>query len=322
MSRSASAILERGFTGIVLALCTVAAAFTARGVSGIAAATLAAAPADLAAAPLALPRALSVAPDDTPSAEAILARNPFDSATGSLLRHDPGPEGDADAVPIDPANAPRCDALVVHAIVATADEGASFASLSTEAEPHAVLRARGGTVGAKVVRFVGRDRVWLSDGAGYRGLCQVALFAPSTATAPAASAAPLPVTAPVRGGGAPLDPVIAKGIEQVSATERRIDRGVFEKILAEHAELTRGTGVAPIRENGNVVGLKVSGVRPDGLLATLGIENGDRLTSLNGFDVTDPEKALNAYAQLRVAPKIVVVVVRAGRPLQLDYVLR
>jgi general secretion pathway protein C len=263
--------------------------------------------------------------DDTPSAEAILTRNPFDSVTGSLVRHDQGPGGDApDDVPIDPATAPRCDALVVHAIVAGEDEAASFASLSTEAEPRAVLRARGGNVGKKVVRFVGRDRVWLSDGAGYRGLCQVALFAPPPPPGAAGSAppatAPLPATGLVRGGA--LDPVIAKGIEVVSPTERRVDRGVFEKILAEHAELTRGTGLVPVRENGNVIGLKISGVRPEGLLAKLGVENGDRLTTINGFDVADPEKLLNAYAQLRTVPKVVVVVVRGGRPVQLDYVLR
>jgi general secretion pathway protein C len=318
MSRTASRILERGFTACVLVLGAVAAAFAARGVSGIAAATLAATPADLAAAPLQAPRAPALTSDDTPSAEAILVRNPFDSVTGSLVRHDPGPGGDPpDDVPIDPATAPRCDALVVHAIIAAEDEAASFASLSTEAEPHAVLRARGGSVGTKVVRFVGRDRVWLSDGAGYRGLCQVVLFGPPPAPSGVVA---LPATGVVRAGS--LDPVIANGIETVSPTERRVDRGVFERILAEHAELTRGTGLVPVRENGSVVGLKISGVRPEGLLAKLGIENGDRLTTINGFDVADPEKLLNAYAQLRTVPKVVVVVVRAGRPVQLDYVLR
>ncbi len=321
-------MLERGFTGIVVLLGVVATAFSARGVSAIAAATLNASPAELAAAPLQAPGARSAPTDDTPSAEAILTRNPFDSVTGSLVRSDPGPAVDvADDVPIDPATAPRCDALIVHAIVAGEDEAASFASLSTEAEPHAVLRARGGNVGGKVVRFVGRDRVWLSDGAGYRGLCQVALFAPPPPPGAAGPAPPtsaqLPAAGLVRGGGgASLDPVIAKGIEVVSPTERRVDRGVFEKILADHAELTRGTGLVPVRENGNVVGLKISGVRPEGLLAKLGVENGDRLTTINGFDVADPEKLLNAYAQLRTVPKVVVVVVRGGRPVQLDYVLR
>jgi hypothetical protein len=37
------------------------------------------------------------------------------------------------------------------------------------------------------------------------------------------------------------------------------------------------------------------GIRPDTLLGTLGLENGDRLQTINGFDMASPEKALEAY---------------------------
>ena len=61
------------------------------------------------------------------------------------------------------------------------------------------------------------------------------------------------------------------------------------------------------------------GVRPDTLLGTLGMENGDRLQTINGFDMASPEKALEAYARLRQADKLTVQVNRRGQNINLDY---
>ena len=53
-------------------------------------------------------------------------------------------------------------------------------------------------------------------------------------------------------------------------------------------------------------------MRPDTLLGMLGMENGDRLQTINGFDMTSPEKALEAYARLRTADHLTVPVNRKG----------
>jgi general secretion pathway protein C len=55
------------------------------------------------------------------------------------------------------------------------------------------------------------------------------------------------------------------------------------------------------------------------LLGTLGMENGDRLESINGFDMASPEKALEAYARLRTASNLNVKVNRRGKPVSIDY---
>ena len=48
-------------------------------------------------------------------------------------------------------------------------------------------------------------------------------------------------------------------------------------------------------------------------------ENGDRLQTINGFDMTSPEKALEAYARLRTADHLTVQVNRKGSNTNLDY---
>ena len=51
----------------------------------------------------------------------------------------------------------------------------------------------------------------------------------------------------------------------------------------------------------------------------LGMENGDRLQTINGFDMTSPEKALEAYARLRSADHLTIQVNRRGANMNIDY---
>jgi len=106
---------------------------------------------------------------------------------------------------------------------------------------------------------------------------------------------------------------------KVSATEYNIDRGVVDKILENQADLMRQARIVPEQENGKVVGIRMFGVRPDTLLGHLGMENGDRLQTINGFDMASPEKALEAYARLRTADKLTVSLNRRGQNMNLDY---
>ena len=55
------------------------------------------------------------------------------------------------------------------------------------------------------------------------------------------------------------------------------------------------------------------------LLGMLGLENGDRLQAINGFEMASPEKALEAYARLRTADHLTVQVNRRGQNVNLDF---
>ena len=93
----------------------------------------------------------------------------------------------------------------------------------------------------------------------------------------------------------------------------------LDKILENQADLMRQARVVPEQENGRTVGIRMFGIRSDTLLGTLGMENGDRLQTINGFDMSSPEKALEAYARLRTADKLTVQVNRGGKNMNLDY---
>ncbi|MBX3233660.1 MAG: general secretion pathway protein GspC [Labilithrix sp.] len=251
--------------------------------------------------------------------EPIITRNPFDHVTGSLkpVPVDESVETTGPLDTTDPWNAPNCDGVKVLIIAASADPEWSFAAFSGEGGK-SIMRRRGGDVNGKTLHFVGWDRVWLQNGAA---LCQASLFETKDAPKAAAPAAPAPASdaGPPPRGAKPLDPDMAKGIQKVSPTEFNIDRGVVDKILENQAELMRQARIVPEQENGKVVGIRLFGVRPDTLLGTLGMENGDRLQTINGFDMASPEKALEAYARLRTADKLTISLNRRGQNMNIDY---
>src|SRR5580704_2147269 len=316
-------ILRRHFWAVILALVAIAAFLGAQGMTQVVGASLSITEAELAAAPLTgrLPPPPSSASPHATNADAILARNPFDSVTGPLNAVAvslPDQVASAPALDLsDPMNAPDCDGVTILVIAASADPDWSFAAFETQAEQgKSILRRRGGEVGGKTVTFIGWDRVWMVAG---NQLCQSRMFKPPAAASAAptvAAAAPPP---PAAGGASGVSAEIKNGIQKPSDNEFKVDRGVVDKILENQAELMRQARIVPEQENGKVVGIRLFGVRPDTLLGTLGMENGDRLEKINGFDMASPEKALEAYARLRTADHLTIAINRKGSEQNLDY---
>ena len=102
-------------------------------------------------------------------------------------------------------------------------------------------------------------------------------------------------------------------------TNFRVTRGLVDQVLANQAKLMRTARVIPHEENGRVVGVKLYGIRRNSLLGRLGVQNGDMLRTINGFDMSSPDSALEAYARLREADNLTLSVVRRGQPMTIDY---
>lgn len=317
--------LRRYFAGVILALIAVAAYFQAAGITQLAGSALAPDDKGLAGPPV--PRVHVAAPassgpeDHTTSARWIMERNPFDSVTPRPLDAPPvvdaGPEAVIDLEHYE--NAPVCDGVKALIIVASGEPGWSMAALSAGAgTPQTKLVRVGDEIGGgRVVQIIEWNRVVLSLGSA---ICQMQMFKPSKPAATAAAApAPTPPPPAPAGGPASLPADIASKIQKVSANEFNVDRQVVDKILENQAELMKSARIVPEQENGKVVGIRLFGIRPDTLLGTLGLENGDRLQSINGFDMASPEKALEAYARLRTADHLTVQVNRRGGNQNIDF---
>lgn len=247
--------------------------------------------------------------ENAPNADPILARNPFDHVTGSLL---PNGAESADDVAPDVLHAPPCAGTRPLFLVKAEDPDASIAAL--EVNGQRVLRRRGGEVAGMHVAYIGVERVWLE---GEKGLCQAGVFTPAVA-----SQNEKPADKEVPRGTSALERDIGAKIERTGATDFVIDRGTLERIFESQGDLSKPRLIAE-KDGDRVVGLRMVGVKPGSVVAKLGLENGDRLETLNGFDVSSPEKMFEAYARIRAgADRIAIRVTRAGRTMDLVYAVR
>jgi general secretion pathway protein C len=272
---------------------------------------------------MALPASSTANPKD---AEPILARNPFDSVTGPLNKKpldettDKPPTLDLS----DPLGAPACEGIRAAIVTESPDPNWSIAALAGTGETAPKMRRIGDEVNSKTLVYIGYNAreespaVWLAAGAN---LCQVFLFPRAQKTPPAASseaAGATPAEPQQPRGPAKIPQDIADKIKKISDTEYQVDRSVVDKVLENQAELMRSARIIPETKDGQVVGVRLFGIRPDTLLGSLGIQNGDRLETINGFSMSSPEKALEAYTRLRAADGLNLQVNRRGQPTTID----
>jgi general secretion pathway protein C len=210
--------------------------------------------------------------------------------------------------------APDCEAIAVHIVSESKDRAWSLASLRVAGEPGPRLCRIGDEVAGQRVEFIGYNprqataAVWLSSA---NRLCQAAVAArpnlPDTRTVTVSAAA------------AEFDaaPEIAANVQRLSDTEFNLSRPAFDRLFENALHLGSHLRVVPEMKDGRTVGVRVFGVRPGTWLSALGLKNGDRVESINGFDCTKPEALLEAYARLRTTDEIDVKLTRGGAKAQL-----
>ncbi len=106
--------------------------------------------------------------------------------------------------------------------------------------------------------------------------------------------------------------VILASIREISPTEHTIKQQAAD-LLFEHQNIMMKAGrIVPEQAGGKITGLRMFGIRADGVLGRLGFENGDRLERIQGKSMASPEQALEVYAALRGAKTIEIEVNRRG----------
>jgi len=257
----------------------------------------------------------------------LLRRNIFDSARGDLTA-EPLPESTDGAVgqPIadwDPSKpAPTCTGRLrlVGSVMSPGYPEWSFAAIAGTNDGKTLLYREGSNVDGSRVMLVRSSSVVVS---GSSGACQLLMFGEEEGTvarAPAVATAPAKPSAPLDPRSAGLnDAELEEGIEKITETKYTIQRSLVDKALANQGSLMKAARVIPHEENGRVVGVKLYGIRRNSLLGRLGVRNGDMLRTINGFDMTSPDTALEAYSRLRTADKLTLAVKRQNNEITIEY---
>ena len=314
-------------TAIILATLALCAFFLAQGTTRVLASELLASGA-AAEQPSGTPTPIFIATfPRNRDATIILRRNIFDSARGDLTA-EPLPEATVgpDGTPVeewDPTRpAPDCTGKLrlVGSVMSPGYPDWSFAAITGTSDGKTMLYREGSNVDSSRVMAVLASSVVVS---GSSGVCRLLMFGEeegASARTPAPVAKSKPATTDPKGRNAGLtDQELDDGIEKVSDTKFNIQRSLVDKALANQGSLMKAARVIPHDENGRVVGVKLYGIRRTSLLGRLGVRNGDMLRTINGFDMTSPDTALEAYSVLRSADKLTLAVKRQNKEMTIEY---
>lgn len=135
---------------------------------------------------------------------------------------------------------------------------------------------------------------------------------------------PVASTEPVKsdGDGDELQASIDNGIKKIDDSTYEIDKKLVDQVLANPMAVAKGARVVPAVKNGKPDGFKLYAIRPSSVYAKLGLTNGDTIQSINGFELTTADKALEVYTKLREATSLEMEVTRRGKPVTLKYTIR
>jgi S1-C subfamily serine protease len=144
----------------------------------------------------------------------------------------------------------------------------------------------------------------------------------------------LPV--PVAGGGSASVPPVATdpdddraandailaGLTTMDDTHYQVTKAAREAIKAKPELFARGARIVPAVKNGKPNGLKLYAIRPNSVFAHLGLANGDTVLTINGISLDGLDEALAAYTKLVDSKRLVVELIRRGKPLTLHYTIK
>ena len=120
-----------------------------------------------------------------------------------------------------------------------------------------------------------------------------------------------PLGRPSLPSNAPSDPLLDT-IRQIDALHYEVPRSTIDRLLSNPDVYARQARVVPAIRNGQPDGFKLFAITPGSLWATVGFANGDTLRSINGQDVSTPDRALVAYTKLKDATELEILVGRRG----------
>jgi general secretion pathway protein C len=211
----------------------------------------------------------------------------------------------------------------VRGLVAGDDARGSYALLDAPREG-ATLRRPGSSIAGARLLHVAWDRIWLarpSSPTTY-AICQAELGADATSPPP-----PLDGTSSTSSAAAvdPADteePASARGIARRGPREFVIERSTRDALLDDEGGWMRTVRIVPAMEGGQVVGAQIVSVKRGSVLGRLGLQAGDRLESVNGYELTSPERTLEALARLRSAPTLRLRLLRGGSAVELEYTIQ
>lgn len=127
---------------------------------------------------------------------------------------------------------------------------------------------------------------------------------------------------PVGNEAPPPSVALGAGIKALGENDYEIPRAEIDKTLSNLNDVAMQARIVPAFKDGVATGFKLFSIRPDSIYSKIGIQNGDVIRRINGYDLNSPEKALEIYSKLKESSRIDIEVERNGSSVRKTYNVR
>ncbi len=102
-------------------------------------------------------------------------------------------------------------------------------------------------------------------------------------------------------------------VRKVSESEYEIDRSYIDSQMAQLSKIATQARIVPSFKNGKSNGFKLFSIKPGSIYSKIGMQNGDVIQRVNGYEMNSPEKGLEIYSKLKTESTITIDFLRRGR---------
>lgn len=101
-----------------------------------------------------------------------------------------------------------------------------------------------------------------------------------------------------------------------------VDQNKIQQMISNPSQMMTDARLKPNVVNGKEEGFILSEVKPGGIYSALGLQNGDVLLRINEYDISDPERALQAFTALRGLDRVQLDLIRNGTKMTITYQIK
>ena len=109
------------------------------------------------------------------------------------------------------------------------------------------------------------------------------------------------------------------GVRKVADNKYDVKKSVLDGTLSNLNAVATQARIVPSFKNGVANGFKVFSIQPNSFYSAIGVENGDVVQKVNGYEINSPDKALEIYQKLREARHVTIDLERNGQTIRKEY---
>lgn len=117
-------------------------------------------------------------------------------------------------------------------------------------------------------------------------------------------------------------PSLSSFAQRVGRGTYVVDQGKLQQVIANPGQMMTDARLRPNVVSGKEEGFMLSEVKPGGIYQSLGLQNGDVLLRINEYDISNPERALQAFTALKGLDRVQIDLIRSGSKMTMTYQIK